>query len=122
MRKKDFTPSFLKTLDDLLLNYGAIDIIMKFYLKDLSIYNSDPFINLLLMDSEILKQMPTTYFYVGDEDPLYDDSVRFLELLANNKIQCKFNSYNHLPHGILGEVTTDWISAQKYFQDICNDF
>ena len=49
MRKKDFSPSFLKTLDDLLLNYGAIEIIMKFYLKDTSIYNKDPFINVLLM-------------------------------------------------------------------------
>ena len=30
--------------------------------------------------------MPTTYLYVGDEDPLYDDTVRFLELLTLNKV------------------------------------
>lgn len=82
MRKKEFTPSLLKTLDDLFLNYGGIDIIIRFYLKDISIYKSDPFINLLLMDKSILEKMPVTYFYVGDQDPLYDDSVRFLELLT----------------------------------------
>ena len=82
-RRFDYTPSLLLTLDDLFLNYGGIEIIIKFYLDNISLINSDSYVNSLLIDKEVLKLMPSTYIYIGDQDPLYDDALRYLELLTD---------------------------------------
>ena len=47
MRKRDFTPSFLRTLQDKLLSYKSAEIILEFYLNDVSIYKSDCYLNML---------------------------------------------------------------------------
>lgn len=38
LRKRDFTPSFLKTLTEKLMSYKSAEIILDFYLEDNSIY------------------------------------------------------------------------------------
>ena len=81
MRINSFTPSMFILLEDLLLNYGSMEIIVNSYLENKQDCY-DPFVSPSLMKDDILKLMPNFCIYVGSDDPLYDDSVRFVHRLS----------------------------------------
>ena len=69
---------------------------INFYLEDTSIYKTDCYINLSIMSNKVLKKFPKIIIYCGDEDILYEDNVRYLELLLKNKVDCKLKSFYYL--------------------------
>ena len=44
---------------------------------------------------------PETLFFIGDEDPLHDDTVEMASKLLNNGVKCEINRYRWLGHGFL---------------------
>ena len=66
-------------LDHLLLTYGTIALIQALYLDDVSLIDTDPYLTPIVMDDSVIEKLPPITFYVGTNDPLYDDSVRFLQ-------------------------------------------
>lgn len=73
IRFKDFTPSILLCLEDLILNYGAIGLVRTLYIDNPDELNKDPYLTPILMSDEILKKLPNTIIYCGNKDPLLDD-------------------------------------------------
>lgn len=69
---------------------------IKFYLNDYSLYKTDPYVNLTKMSNKILKKFPKINIYCGDEDILYEDNVRYLELLMKNKVDCFLKVFYYL--------------------------
>ena len=49
----------------------------------------------------MLKMFPETLFFIGDEDPLHDDTVEMASKLLNNGVKCEINRYRWLGHGFL---------------------
>lgn len=45
--------------------------------------------------------MPKTIMYCGDEDILYEDNVRYLEILIRNRVDCFLKVFKYLQHGLL---------------------
>ena len=65
--------------------------------------------------------MPKTIMYCGDEDILYEDNVRYLEILIRNRVDCFLKVFKYLQHGLLNQVNGTWYSAEAFFWEICHD-
>lgn len=120
IRYNTFTPSMLLILEELLLSYGSMDIILHSYLDDAIYCNMDPFVSPVLAESELLKLMPYTAIYVGTIDPLYDDSVRFIQKLTKLNRKCKLISFEHQGHGLLNKPQ-DFLPAKPFFDTVTRD-
>lgn len=49
--RNDFTPAALESIDNLFLNQGILELIIGFYLQDISLYKTDPYIDLMQMSN-----------------------------------------------------------------------
>jgi hormone-sensitive lipase len=54
MRFREYSPSMLLCLEDLILNYGGIGMVRTMYLDDASLIDLDPYLTPILMNDEIL--------------------------------------------------------------------
>lgn len=73
MRFREYSPSMLLCLEDLILNYGGIGMVRTMYLDDASLIDLDPYLTPILMNDEILLKLPPVKIYCGNKDPLFDD-------------------------------------------------
>ena len=72
----------LECLNDKVLNYGSIGMACSNYLDDVHRIKSDPYISPYLIDKDFIKKMPKVLIYIGTADPLYDDCIRYAELMS----------------------------------------
>lgn len=74
------------------------------------------------MSEEVLKKYPPMSIYCGTNDPLFDDSIRFLEKMNNLGKKCNLRAYKGFNHGILAKSLGNWEPAKIFLEDICTDF
>lgn len=75
-----FSPSTLVALDDVVLPYALLKFSLDAYLGDVDGDNNF-FASPGLMFDEVIKYLPKTYFYLGSNDPLRDQSFRLASRL-----------------------------------------
>lgn len=107
-------------LDDLLLNYSSLEIIRKAYLKKKEDF-LDPFVSPFLISDEILKLTPFFRVYVGSDDPLYDDSVRFVHRASVLGMKCGIVSFDFLGHGLIAQGKKTWLPGKVFFERVIRD-
>ena len=73
-----FTPSFLYSMHDHLLNFNMLNLCAMCYIEEADDTKRDFMINTLQTPVEILKEYPKTYLLVCELDPLHDDAFRFV--------------------------------------------
>lgn len=71
-------PSHLKAINDPVLNFNILRLCLTSYVPGDCETRTDPFISPVLVSDELLTNFPPTRFIVGSEDPLVDDSFRFV--------------------------------------------
>lgn len=97
---KFFYPSLLKTLDDSMLPVGFLELCLDSYIpKDQDL--SDPCLNPIFADEEVLKLFPRIRIQVGEQDPIRDQSLMFANKLHNLNVDVELTMYSELGHGFL---------------------
>ena len=92
--------SYLNSLYDPLLDYNLLSFCLKSYLGE----NNDetnPFLNPLYMNKNIIKFLPKLKIYGGTADPLRDDYIEFFYKCSNANIDCQLIEFKFFPHGFL---------------------
>ena len=72
-----FTPSYLNSMHDYILNFNVLNLCKKCYLTDQDDSKTDFMISPLYTPDDLLARFPETHLFVCDMDPLHDDAVRF---------------------------------------------
>ncbi|CAD8043445.1 unnamed protein product [Paramecium primaurelia] len=98
---KQFTPSFLVSLDDSLLHHTVLKLCLQSYIEKEFNPNLDPMLSPSKASDDILKRFPKTRIQVGTYDPLHDESFRFLQRLIQLKRDARLIEYQSMPHGFL---------------------
>lgn len=81
--KFQYSPSHEKSLKDLMLSHGVMDVCLKSVLRN---PESDPvgdcFLSPQHLSNEILERFPPTRLMLGENDPIRDHGMRFLQRLV----------------------------------------
>jgi hormone-sensitive lipase len=117
--EKCYTPSFLNAMDDPILAYSYLGMILGQYLDDPTRGARDPIASPFLMSDEHLRLLPPIRILVGSSDPLHDDSIRFVEKLHKVNCNVQLLSYLHLPHGFLSFGLPGGMPESKSCVDDC---
>jgi len=96
-----YTPSYFLSIDDPLLPFSCLKLILKSYVPEEFRPKEDPFLSPIYASDELLEKLPPIRIATGDNDPLHDDSWRFLYRLVKLKRNVKMHIYQHMPHGFL---------------------
>ncbi|CAD8072851.1 unnamed protein product [Paramecium primaurelia] len=128
LNMKTFTPSFLVSLDDSLLHHTVLKLCIRSYVKKEYNTQIDPMLSPSIVSDEIMRQFPKTRIVVGTQDPLHDESFRFLQKLVLLKKDVKLIEYQSMPHGFLSfdiingmkEAKQTVIDAQNYLLEMLN--
>lgn len=99
-----YTPSLLYTLDDMILPYNIMRIILKAYCPEECRPLEDPLISPLIASDELLERLPPIRIVTGTEDPLHDDCWRLLARLRKLKKDAKIILHDGMVHGYLNNV------------------
>lgn len=75
---KEFTPSFLVSLDDNLLHHTVLKLCLESYISEPFNGKIDPLLSPSKVSDEILSRFPKTRIIVGTYDPLHDESFRLV--------------------------------------------
>ena len=96
-----FTPSLLYSMDDYLLNFAMLKMVVRYYLQDYVDTEGDYFLSPIFTPDHILEQFPRTEVFIPERDPLRDDALRFCAkvLKAQGKLRIRF--FKYLCHGLL---------------------
>ncbi|KRX10276.1 hypothetical protein PPERSA_09660 [Pseudocohnilembus persalinus] len=130
---KRFTPSHLIAIDDFILSHTILKLCVEAYLgvqnqKQNTIqeqqtkhnYTQDYFISPSIMPDKILQLFPQTHIFVGTEDPLHDDCIRFFQRLQQLGVQSSLTVYQNMPHGFLNFDFPQGMEESKIcVNDIC---
>ena len=73
-----FSPSYLYSMNDYLLNISMILLCAKCYLEKDDDPMNDFMISPLHTPSELLVHHPSTHLLICEKDPLHDDAIRYL--------------------------------------------
>lgn len=100
--KCNFTPSLMRTLEDLVVPHTFLKMCVDSYCPDPEMdRSSNPFISPLKASSELLSKLPPVRMFVGTKDPLEDDCWRMLEKLLDAGVDAKMKIYDGVLHGPL---------------------
>ena len=118
---KNFTPSYLKSFNDVILHHSFLQLCAKLYMADPRLKPEvDPFLSPIHTSNEVFKNLniiyllkrnifklkilslfPPVYLIAGGGDPLHDDCIRFLQKMLKIGKNIKMKSYVGLTHGFL---------------------
>jgi hormone-sensitive lipase len=101
LNRKAFSPAIMLSLEDMLIPYSFIEMCLKAYLSDSDDPCTDYYLSPLLSPAANLVKFPSTRLISGTNDPLYDDSLRFVERLLDAGVDVKVREYEGLLHGFL---------------------
>ena len=100
MWKEAYTPSFLMSLDDVIMHHTFLKLCHDCYIKDpLLDTQQNQYLSPLFVSSSILTHFPPTRIVVGSRDPLIDDCWRLLERLTEVGVDAELEVYEGLVHG-----------------------
>ena len=63
---------------------------------------NDRFLSPVRTPNHLLSKFPETWFLVGDQDPLLDDSIQMANKLISAGVTCHIRKYLWLGHAFLG--------------------
>ena len=75
-----YTPSSLLCIDNIIVPFHLLKYCSLSYIGEYS-NNKDPFINPIMMNSEVIKKLPYTRIFGGSSDPFRDEFIRFTQIL-----------------------------------------
>ncbi|CAD8052530.1 unnamed protein product [Paramecium sonneborni] len=110
---KQFTPSFLVSLDDSLLHHTVLKLCLNSYIKKEFNAILDPMLSPSKAHDDILKRFPKTRIQVGTYDPLHDESFRLLQRLIKLNKDARLIEYQSMPHGFLSFDVLNGMSEAK---------
>ena len=96
-----FTPSLQYAFKESLLYAPQIEKCGQFYIPEQFNPIFDRFLSPCKTPSYMLKKFPETFFLVGDEDPLHDDTIEMACVLLKNGAKCTINRYKWMSHGFM---------------------
>ncbi|EFC48173.1 lipase [Naegleria gruberi] len=103
----DFSPSPSRQISVIepLVNINFLRLCGELYCKDSDNAFENPFVSPAMIDEEVLKKFPPTYFDMGALDPLFDDGIYMAKRIAkNNGGRVKIQLYDALGHGYLNMI------------------
>lgn len=110
-----FSPSLLNSLDDRFLNYSALKMCGLYYVHGAANPSENQYLNLNKMDIQIVSKFPPTEIFIGDRDPLRDESVRFALKLFNAQVKVKLNVLKGLSHALLSNSGNSGMDGANSF-------
>lgn len=96
-----YTPSYFLAIDDPMLPYNCLKLCVNAYVPEDYKPKEDPFLSPVFASDELLEKLPPFRIASGDQDPLHDDSWRFLHKLVKLKKNVKMYVYPNMPHGFI---------------------
>jgi len=100
MWKEAYTPSFLLSLDDVIMHHTFLRLCHNCYIKDPLLDTKDNhYLSPLFASTTLLSQFPPTRIMVGTRDPLLDDCWRLLERLNEAGADAELEVFEGLVHG-----------------------
>lgn len=101
----NMSPSILLALhEDIMLNMSFLKFCNEAY-RSTYYDDDDPFLNPIKAPDEIIKQMPTTYFFIGSSDPLRDGAIRMMHKMTKMGVPYKTFEFKDFIHGFYGMDT-----------------
>lgn len=117
MQNKDyFTPSLLYSLDDYLLNYSLLKMVLAYYLQGYKGGGSDYYLSPTVTPDWILKHFPRTEVFVADRDPLRDDTLRFCAKMLRLGKTVRIRFFKHLCHGLMNMAMKNGLPESLVFE------
>mmetsp|Transcript_39158 Transcript_39158/g.37495 ORF Transcript_39158/g.37495 Transcript_39158/m.37495 type:complete len:161 (-) Transcript_39158:45-527(-) len=104
LSRANFNPSYLLSLDDPILSYPFLKMCQDSYMGNLPKHiepSTCPYISPGIVSDEILQKFPKTRFLIPANDPIRDDSFKFLLRLANLGVDVQAKEFSLMPHGFL---------------------
>lgn len=95
-----FSPSLLFAVDDFILPAGFLQLCIKSYVKDNNA-ETDQFLSPAATDEQVLLKYPPVRLSIAGNDPLRDESYKFVFKLAMLKKDIKVVEYQMFPHAFL---------------------
>lgn len=95
-----FSPSLLLAVDDFILPAGFLQLCIKSYVGEADAEN-DPFLSPAVTPDSMLLKYPATRLLIAGNDPLRDESYKFVLKLAKLGKDIKFIEYLMFPHAFL---------------------
>lgn len=100
MWKEAYTPSFLLSLDDVIMHHTFLKLCHDCYIRDsLLDTRENHYLSPLFASASVLRQFPPTRIMVGSRDPLLDDCWRLLEQLNEAGVDAALEVFEGLVHG-----------------------
>ena len=116
---RKFTPSFVYSFSDFLLNYSALRMCTSYYLPPWADTRNDYYISPVVTPLHILARFPPTFVFCCERDPLCDDAFRFAHRMLCAGASVRVYRFRHVCHGMLNFAIDNFAGmphARKYEQ------
>jgi hormone-sensitive lipase len=108
--------SLFRCFDDDVVPYSFLKICKDLYLQDETFKPSEDFmISPLMACQDLLKLLPSTRVLFGNDDPLRDYVLSFIEKLKNCQVDVKGKLFLDTPHGALNFYFPGGVKKAKHF-------
>lgn len=111
-----FTPSLLYALDDYLLNYSLLKMVLSYYLQGYKVTKKDYYLCPSLTPDKILQRFPRTEVFVTERDPLRDDTLRFCSRMLKLKKKLRIRFFKYLSHGLMNMAIKNGLPESILFE------
>lgn len=101
MYMKSYSPCYMFSLDEPLLNYTILKMCSKYYIPEGADPKDDCYLSPLTTPNEILKEYPDMAIGICEYDPLRDDEFRLVRRLLHVEVEVDVKYVRFMPHGLL---------------------
>lgn len=95
-----FSPSLIFAVDDFILPAGFLQLCIESYVGDADA-ESDPFLSPAVTPDSIIEKYPPVRLLMAGNDPLRDESYKYMLKLLKLGIDTKFIEYQMFPHAFM---------------------
>lgn len=118
LHDKVFKNSIMLCLEDNIMPYSFMKLCKELYVQDTQLDCGNNFwISPLVAESQIIKQLPSVRVVFGDDDPMADYILWFVEKLFENDVDVKASLFEGTPHGALSFYMTGGVNKAKKFYE-----
>jgi hormone-sensitive lipase len=113
---QDFTPSMLISLEDGVLPHTFLKLCIESYVQNEEFRpNENMLISPVYAEESVLEKLPPVRMALGDDDPLYCDSMKLLEKMVKCGVDAKATVFKATPHGVLAYYLPGGVKEAKGF-------
>lgn len=102
LNRASFSPSTILAIDDLMLNFHYLPMVLNMYLTQK--YEQHYLASVKETPESILKKYPPVKFIIGENDPLRDDILRMQLKLLKSGVKAESTIFKHCFHGFMGHA------------------